>query len=359
MNRKRNMSRGYGKIFCGGHARPTKLVALSIVLLLVGAARATAVEQDDLRVTETALQSIFAGGVPTSVEDLKAMESHQQQLANSLQRSTVAVQVGVVHGSGVIISESGYLLTAAHVASHRDQEAIITFFDGAKVRGTTLGLNRNRDAGLIKVNASETVEAARHWGVAKMGRSESVEVGQWLMSLGHPGGFQADRGAVVRVGRVLENQDEYIQTDCKLVGGDSGGPLFDMNGCVVGIHSRIGNSLANNLHVPVDSFLNTWERLVDGNVWGNLPGVSPFIGIRGDAQAEDAIVVQVFPGTPAADAGIKVGDVVVRFGSHRISDFDSLKQLVEKTHPGDEVTVRLRRNQALIDLGVIIGDLGS
>src|SRR5205807_4246056 len=115
----------------------------------------------------------------------------------------------------------------------------------------------------------------------------------WCVVTGHPGGFRPGRSPVVRVGRILElnltSPRAYLRTDCTLVGGDSGGPLFDMHGRVIGIHSRIGGSITANLHVPVDTYRETWDRLVKGERWGGGIGRpvrptqgEPFFGFRLD-----------------------------------------------------------------------------
>src|SRR5205807_1727365 len=97
--------------------------------------------------------------------------------------------------------------------------------------------------------------------------SADLKKGQWVITVGHPGGFRPDRSPPVRLGRVIESTKSLVRTDCTIVGGDSGGPLFDMTGKVVGIHSRIGAPLSANIHVPVDTYRDTWDRLVKGEVW--------------------------------------------------------------------------------------------
>src|SRR5262249_11555062 len=155
-----------------------------------------------------------------------AMQSHVQLLADRLKKSTVCVQVGRAWGSGVIISKDGYVLTAAHVAGRPNQDCTFELYDGRKLKGRTLGLYRSLDAGLMKI----AEDAEFPW--AEVGNSGKLREGQWCIAMGHPGGFQSERGAVLRLGRVLLLQNDAITTNCTLVGGDSGGPLFDMDGRV-------------------------------------------------------------------------------------------------------------------------------
>src|SRR5438876_11640505 len=106
-----------------------------------------------------------------------------------------------------------------------------------------------------------------------MGKSDELTKGEWCLATGHPRGYKPGRTPPVRLGRDLTFGNTIIKTDCTLVGGDSGGPLFDMQGRVIGIHSRIGQTLAQNMHVPVDTYRETWDRLVKGDrVYGNIGG---------------------------------------------------------------------------------------
>src|SRR5262245_14623932 len=185
-------------------------------------------------------QKLFAGGTRAGVADLKAMQAHVQKLTEQLKKCTVGVTVGAAQGSGVIVSKDGYVLTAAHVAGAPNSRVEFTLADGKTVKGKSLGLFRTLDAGLRKITDPGD------YPFAEMGSSEELKEGQWCLALGHPGGYQEDRGIVLRVGRVLLNAKDAITTDCTLVGGDSGGPLFDMDGHVIGINSRIAELLTSN-----------------------------------------------------------------------------------------------------------------
>jgi Trypsin-like peptidase domain len=115
-----------------------------------------------------------------------------------------------------------------------------------------------------------------------MGKSGELAKGQWVIGIGHPGGFRPNRTPVVRVGRILHTDSFVLRTDCTLVGGDSGGPLFDMQGRVIGIHSRIGGfAITENMHVPVDTFRATWDKLAEGRSWGTDLGVREVVRSAG------------------------------------------------------------------------------
>lgn len=293
------------------------------------------------------LERVMDGGAPRTVDELRAMQSHVQKLAEHVRKCTVGIQIGPAHGSGVLISEDGYVMTVAHVASRPGLTASILLPDGERVAAKTLGMSWDRDASLLKI----TVE--RKWPHLTIGDSSSVQVGQWCAAVGHPGGFDIERGPVFRLGRVLGKGD-FMRTDCQLVGGDSGGPLVNLKGEVIGIHSRIGNSLANNQHVPVSAYQESWDRLVSGELWG-LPK-NPYIGVKRDLEVEDAKIAMVDPDSPAEKAGLKPGDTIIRFDDRDIRRFDDLVRQVRRREPGDQVEVEVQRGMETVQLKITIGD---
>lgn len=303
------------------------------------------------------LDAIFAGATPVSVSDLRAMQQQIQKVARKIIPCTVGVRVGHAHGSGVIVNKEGYVLTAAHVAGKPGEQAMLTLHDGRQVRGETLGMHRTLDAGMVRIT-EEQLNNRIQWPHAPLGKSAELAPGQWCLATGHPGGFEPGREPVLRVGRVLSVKNgDLITTDCTLIGGDSGGPLFDINGRVVGIHSRIGNLLDVNLHVPIDTYRQQWDRLAAGEAWGHTPGAQPYIGVRGERDARSAKVARVTPNSPAAASGIEPGDIIVKFNGATVTDFSSLKKLVDNEQPGTRVRLQIRRGDELLQLELEIGDL--
>lgn len=294
-------------------------------------------------------EALLKGAPPESLEDLKAIERHIQSLAKMVMPATVGVRVGQAQGSGVIVSADGYVLTAAHVNGSPGKNVTFIFPDGSTKKGKTLGVNRGVDSGMMKI----TDEG--EYPYLPIGSSGDLRRGDWVMATGHPGGYERGRTPPVRFGRVLSTRSTVIMTDCTLVGGDSGGPLFNMKGEVIGIHSRIGGPLTANMHVPADSYIATWDRLADSEQWGGSSSNGPYIGVQGDPEAKDAKIVGVSPGSPAEKAGIKGGDSIVEFAGKKVDSFPTLGAAVRDNKVGDKVDVVVMRDGKRVKLRLTIG----
>ena len=293
------------------------------------------------------------GGTPRTIAELQLLERQQQRVATLANSCTVSVQIGPAQGCGVIITGTGYVLTAAHVAMRPGKHAILTLAGGRQVKAITLGMNRGVDAGLIKIDPGQN--GSQPWPHATLGSSDNLVSGMWCIATGHPGGYSEDRGFVTRVGRILSVRPDSLVTDCALIGGDSGGPLFDIAGKLIAIHSRIGNDVADNLHVPVVHYDEHWDKLARSEAWGFLPGFKPALGVSGNQSLGIAQVVEVKPNTPAAAAGFRENDIVEEFGDALITDFESLKRAVADTMPGERLVVWISRGGQRMKLYVEIG----
>jgi S1-C subfamily serine protease len=213
---------------------------------------------------------------PASVAELRALEAQVQKVLAKVVPCTVGIRIGPGQGSGVIVSADGYVLTAGHVSEAPGRDAIVVLPSGKTLRAKTLGRNIGADSGLLKI-----IDPGPYPFV-EMGKSSTLQKGQWVVAIGHPGGFRANRTPVVRLGRVLFANPFIIRTDCTIVGGDSGGPLFDLEGKVVGIHSKIGNTaITENFHVPIDTYREHWDRLARAESWNDNPGSKPLVASAG------------------------------------------------------------------------------
>ena len=302
----------------------------------------------------TELTGLLArGGVPGSIRSLRQLEVQQRKVATLAAACTVSVEIGPAQGCGVIVSDSGYILTAAHVAMRPNKQAWVTLSDGRRFRAKTLGMNRNVDAGLMKIDPGQN--GGKPWPRATLGTSQNLMLGMWCIATGHPGGYDHQRGPVTRIGRILEVRGKAIVTDCALIGGDSGGPLFDISGRLIAVHSRIGNDVAENLHVPIDHYDEWWKRMQAGKAWGYLEGFRPVLGLSGSKTAKLALVDEVGSGSPAEKAGIKINDVIEQFGDTVIHNFESLKSAVSDTMPGERLPIWINREGRRMRLRIEVG----
>ncbi len=342
---------------CGWITGAMRAISFSLALLVGIASFARGAETTpaatSAEVVKQSLNRILAGGAPMSVSDLKLMQERVQKLTEQLTKCTVGVQVGQAQGSGVIVSKDGYVLTAAHVSGEPGREVIFILSDGRTLKGKTLGLNRTIDAGLMKITEGSD------FPTVEMGISDVLKEGQWCLATGHPGGYQSDRKPVLRIGRILFNSNETITTDCTLVGGDSGGPLFDLDGRVIGINSRIAGPIESNMHVPVNTFKETWDRMLSGEAWGHLLGQEPYIGIKGDPVATEAKVGHVFPDSPAAKAGLALGDIIQKVNDKPVADFAAFKSAISDHQPGETLKLAVLRGDAVVELKVVLGKRGG
>lgn len=287
--------------------------------------------------------------LPESVLDLRAIQERVKKVTAQVARATVGIRIDHAAGSGVIVNKDGYVLTAGHISGEPDRDAVVFLPDGRRLKGKTLGSNKALDSGMIRI----TDEG--EWPFVEMGDSSKVKDGAWCLALGHPEGFRAARTPVLRLGRVLARTNSgMFRTDCALVGGDSGGPLFDIDGRVIGVHSSIGELMSVNIHVPVDTYRTTWDRLAKGEVWGGRKA-GAYIGVELDEDSRSCRIAKVDKDSPAEKAGLRPDDVVLRFGQDRIEDMEDLLTLIQERKPGDEVPIRIRRGKRVLDLKIVLG----
>ncbi len=291
-----------------------------------------------------------------SVEDLLKLEKQVHTVAEKALPATVALVSNGTgsSGSGVIVSKTGLILTAAHVIQGM-KEVDVYFTDGKKWQGKVLGANYSKDIGMVQM-----VDAGP-WPFVELGQSKPLTAGDWLVAMGHSAGFDPARTPPVRFGRLLsDGPGNYFTSDCTLIGGDSGGPLFDLDGKLVGINSSIGWSWKNNNHAGVDGFREDWERLLAGETWGALqmnplanqetPVLGIVMGMRDDGRG--VRVQKVEPNSPAAAAGLRVGDTIVAVDNVPVLGGTELQQILIKKEAGDLVSLGLMRGNEKLKIDV-------
>lgn len=283
-----------------------------------------------------------------NLADLVRLQTKVEAVARKVSPATVALlsEKTGSSGSGVVTTADGLVLTAAHVVQGAE-ELLVVFPNGKQVRGKVLGANYSKDIGMVRI------EDKGPWPFAERGTSKPLEAGDWVIAMGHSAGFDPDRPPPVRFGRVIsKGPGNFLTTDCTLIGGDSGGPLFDLDGKIVGINSNIGFSVKNNNHAGIDGFHDDWDRLLAGEGWGRL-SLNPFanpempvlgieMGLR--TRTRGVPVESVVPRSPAAAAGVKVGDVITAVDESAITNGNELLQVLAKKQPGDVVKLDLLRD---------------
>lgn len=293
-----------------------------------------------------------------NIKDLEALEGKVAMVSSKVLSATVALIADKTgsSGSGVIASEDGLILTAAHVVQGADV-LLVVFPDGKQVQGKVLGGNYSKDIAMVQI-----LDTGK-WPFAAMGASKPLTAGDWVVGLGHSAGFDASRTPPVRFGRVISTgPGNFLTTDCTLIGGDSGGPLFDLDGKIVAIHSSIGESLTNNNHAGIDGFREDWERLKSGAVWGTLslnPFANPEMPVIGIGMAmirgvKGVVVESVAPKSPAAAAGVRINDIIRSLDGTPINNGGELLVLLAKRQAGDEVKLGILRDDQTLEMNVTL-----
>jgi len=269
-------------------------------------------------------------------------------------------------GSGFIIDGDGYVITNHHVIRDAD-EIIVKLNDRRELKAKVVGSDKRSDVAVLKINADNLP-------TVKTGQSEKLKVGEWVMAIGSPFGFDhsVSVGVVSAMGRNLpsENYVPFIQTDVAINPGNSGGPLFNLAGEVVGINSQIysrtGGFMGLSFAIPIDIAMDVVKQLkTKGKVSRGWLGVliqdvnRELAESFGMKQPKGAVVLRVIEDSPAAKAGFKVGDVVINFDNREIHRSSDLPLAVGRTAVNSKVRVRAIREGKPRTLWVTIGELPS
>jgi serine protease Do len=281
---------------------------------------------------------------PENRKDLDAIQQALISVLPKAREATVAIELEDGSGSGVIVSADGLVLTAAHVSGGVNKDLTVVMEDGKRLKAESLGLVAATDCAMVRILEKGP------FPFVEIDRQASTRLGDWVFSLGHSGGFDQERGSVVRLGRLVRTANNTIQSDCTLIGGDSGGPLFDLQGRLIAIHSRVGEVLAQNMHVPVKEFLDHWDEMLAGNFIGEGPFAKApekgkgFLGLATEARSEGGLrVSKVGRESPAEKAGIVEGDIILKFNGTALSTREQLQELLKEMAAGDKLTLDMLR----------------
>jgi len=274
------------------------------------------------------------------IDTLVSIQSNVQKLLPQVRPALVAIQTGGGTASGVIISPTGLILTAAHVVGKPGREIRVVLDDGSTTTAKSLGLDQATDAALAQLK-----DRGKPWPSVNLSREVvKAQPGEWCFALGHPGGFDKARGAVLRVGKIIKQTANSLHSDCVLMGGDSGGPLFNLAGEVIGIHSQIWEGRDQNVHVSMAPFLRSWDAMQASQVikvWG--VGAGGYLGVATRMTDEVELeVADVIDGSPAHQAGVRVGDVILELNGDAMTDQQQFTAAIKAKAAGDTVKLKLR-----------------
>ena len=269
-------------------------------------------------------------------------------------------------GSGFIISSDGYVLTNAHVVDGAD-EVQVKLTDKREFKAKIIGADRRTDVALLKINATGLP-------VANIGDPNKLQVGEWVAAIGSPYGFDnsVTAGIVSAKGRSLPGDSfvSFIQTDAAVNPGNSGGPLFNLRGEVVGINSQIysrtGGYMGLSFAIPIDEAMNVVDQLKGtgkvshGRLGVQIQEVTPELANSfGLKASQGALVSSVEKGSPADRGGMLPGDVILKFEGKNVPSANELPRMVGNTKPGSKVKLGVWRNNAMKDLTITLGEWKS
>jgi len=273
-------------------------------------------------------------------------------------------------GSGVIISKDGYIITNNHVVEHANT-IDVELYNGTKREAKLIGKDPSTDLAVVKIEPTPNMK------YAKLGDSDAVKVGEWVIAIGSPRGFDwtvtagiisaKHRTGIGALGPT--GYEDFIQTDASINPGNSGGPLINLKGEVIGINSLIvsasrgsegmGFAIPSNMAKEISKSLIEHGKVVRGYMGVNIQDITPEMvkSLKLEKGTKGVIVANILPDGPADKAGIEQGDIISRYDGKKIESVVQLRNLVASTTPGTTVKVGVLRDKKEIELTIKIGDL--
>jgi putative serine protease PepD len=302
------------------------------------------------------------GGGTTVVDGPQLDYTSLASIASNVSPSVVSIRVGDFGGSGVVMSDDGYIITNAHVVEvARGDQVAVRFSSGEVARATIVGSDRRSDIAVIRAEGvPDLVPAA-------FGDSDAILVGDTVLAIGSPLGFDGSvtQGIVSALDRTLRPDEEdpvtlsgLVQTDAAINRGNSGGALVNLSGEVVGINTAIAvenqddGFLGVGFAVPSNRAIDVADRLIAGEDISHA-----FLGVSvGPADGGGAVIGEVVPGSPADQAGLQPGDVLTRMGDRPITNASDLVSAVQESAAGDTVEVEFQRDGATQTTSVTLAE---
>ncbi|QEL55008.1 DegQ family serine endoprotease [Chromobacterium paludis] len=312
-----------------------------------------------VNISTTSTVKEMASGLPDGVEGDPFFEFFRRfapQVPRERQENSL--------GSGFIISPDGYVMTNAHVVARADK-ITVKLTDKREFQARVIGSDARSDVALLKIDA-------KNLPVVRLGNPKALKVGQWVLAIGSPFGFEntATSGIVSGKNRMLPDESavQFIQTDAAVNPGNSGGPLFNLSGEVVGINSQIysrsGGFMGISFAIPIDTAMNVADQLkAKGKVTRSRIGVvvqelsKELAASFGLSKPSGALINAVDPKGPAQKAGLKAGDIILRVNGQDVSSSADLQRLISNETPGKAITLDVWRSRAQISIRAVPEEL--
>jgi serine protease Do len=302
------------------------------------------------------MRRFFGGQLPGQPAPRKAPKGKQGD--NSSEERPRGV------GSGFIITNDGYVMTNAHVVDGAD-EVYVTLTDKRELKAKVVGVDKRTDVAVVKIDANNLP-------ALRVGEVRNLKVGEWVMAIGSPFGLEntVTAGIVSAKARDTGEEIRFIQTDVAVNPGNSGGPLINMRGEVVGINSQIlsrsGGFMGISFSIPIDDAMKVADQLrangkvIRGRIGVQIEPVTKDVADSlGLSKAQGAVVRMVEPGGPADKAGIEAGDIITKFAGQPVEKAGDLPRLVGGTKPGTQSVIQVFRRGAYKDLKVSVVQLDA